>query len=440
MQILANRVMFGRRLLILFIINIWIFLTACQFTAGCFLYAGIVNMSKIHWIYIIFFLPFVVSCSYNNELTLFNCNIVDTESGRILSNQTIYIKDGIIKKIAPSERNIKDGEVDLSGKYVMPGLIDSHTHWGSFAFDSTSAAELSKEYLKCGVTTVRDLGSNFTNIKRYMDHLEAGHFHGPDVYYSSFWATGDYYLQEDDIKGWDGTKYDCPWSRMFSIKDSTDAAIEKAVLEAKEIGCTGFKLYINYSKEDLARVIPIIKKHGMKVWAHATQYNGAKSLDVAQSGVEVVSHSYMLSNDYTIRDTITACELDSIRTVCKELIKNNVVLDITAHIAISAEMNFAIPITKEAYSQGVEFVVGTDYFGCAVPDEIKQLKKLGFGNLDILRAATSTGAKILGMAGKLGIIKEGAQADIIVLSGNPVEDLNVLNNIEATILDGKKNY
>ena len=69
---------------------------------------------------------------------------------------------------------------------------------------------------------------------------------------------------------------------------------------------------------------------------------------------------------------------------------------------------------------------------------MKQLKKLGFGNLDILRAATSTGAKILGMAGKLGIIKEGAQADIIVLSGNPVEDLNVLNNIEATILDGKK--
>jgi imidazolonepropionase-like amidohydrolase len=270
--------------------------------------------------------------------------------------------------------------------------------------------------LKCGVTTVRDLGSNFTNIKRYMDHLEAGHFHGPDVYYSSFWATGDYYLQDDDIKGWDGTKYDCPWSRMFSIKDSTDAAIEKAVLEAKEIGCTGFKLYINYSKDDLARVIPIIKKHGMKVWAHATQYNGAKSLDVAQSGVDVVSHSYMLSNDYTIRDTITACELDSIRTVCKELIKNNVVLDITAHIAISAEMNFAIPITKEVYSQGVEFVVGTDYFGCAVPDEIKQLKKLGFANLDILRAATSTGAKILGMAGKLGIIKEGAQADIIVLS------------------------
>ena len=397
-------------------------------------------MSKIHWIYIILFLPFVVSCSYNNELTLFNCNIVDTESGRILSNQTIYIKDGIIKKIAPSERNIKDGEVDLSGKYVMPGLIDSHTHWGSFAFDSTSAAELSKEYLKCGVTTVRDLGSNYINIKRYFDHLEAGHFQGPDVYYSSFWATGDYYLQDDDIKGWDGTKYDCPWSRMFSVKDSTDQAIERAVLEAKAIGCTGFKLYINYSEEDLARVIPIIKKHGMKVWAHATQYNGAKSLDVAQSGVDVVSHSYMLSNDYTIRDTITACELDSIRTVCKELIKNNVVLDITAHIAISAEMNFAIPITKEAYSQGVEFVVGTDYFGCAVPDEIKQLKKLGFSNTDILRAATCTGAKILDMAGKLGIIKEGAEADIIVLPGNPVEDLNVLNNIEATILDGKKNY
>lgn len=394
-------------------------------------------MSKIHWIYIILFLPFVVSCSYNNELTLFNCNIVDTESGRILSNQTIYIKDGIIKKIAPSERNIKDGEVDLSGKYVMPGLIDSHTHWGSFAFDSTSAAELSKEYLKCGVTTVRDLGSNYINIKRYFDHLEAGHFQGPDVYYSSFWATGDYYLQDDDIKGWDGTKYACPWSRMFSVKDSTDQAIERAVLEAKAIGCTGFKLYINYSEEDLARIIPIIKKHGMKVWGHASQVHGAKAIDVAGSGIEVVSHAYMLADIFESRDSLTFEELEYVKQVCKALKKNDIVLDITAHISLEGDMPYSVDIIKEAYAAGVRFVVGTDYFGCAVPDEIKRLKECGISNIDILRAATLTGAEIIGQVGKLGVIAEGAEADIIVLPGNPVKDLDVLNNIEATILDGK---
>ncbi len=72
-----------------------------------------------------------------------------------------------------------------------------------------------------------------------------------------------------------------------------------------------------------------------------------------------------------------------------------------------------------------------------MPDEIKRLKECGISNIDILRAATLTGAEIIGQAGKLGVIAEGAEADIIVLPGNPVEDLDVLNSVEATIVDGR---
>lgn len=373
-----------------------------------------------------------------NEIgTLYNCNIVDTDSGEILYGQTVVVEDGVIIKISPSKKRIKKGEIDLSGKYIMPGLIDSHTHWGSFGQDSTMAAELSAEYLKCGVTTVRDVGGNVLNIKDHLKHVAEGAYMGPDVYYSSFWATGDYHIMDYDYRGWDGDKNACPWSRMFSVKDSTNQAIERAVLEAKAIGCTGFKLYINYSEEDLARIIPIIKKHGMKVWGHASQVHGAKAIDVAGSGIEVVSHAYMLVDIFESRDSLTFEELEYVKQVCKVLKKNDIVLDITAHISLEGDMPYSVDIIKEAYAAGVRFVVGTDYFGCAVPDEIKRLKECGISNIDILRAATLTGAEIIGQAGKLGVIAEGAEADIIVLPGNPVEDLDVLNSVEATIVDGR---
>ena len=263
-----------------------------------------------------------------NEIgTLYNCNIVDTDSGEILYGQTVEVKDGVIIKISPSRKKIKKGEIDLTGKYIMPGLIDSHTHWGSFGQDSTMAAELSAEYLKCGVTTVRDVGGNVLNIKDHLKHVAEGAYMGPDVYYSSFWATGDYHIMDYDYRGWDGDKNACPWSRMFSVKDSTDQAIERAVLEAKAIGCTGFKLYINYSEEDLARIIPIIKKHGMKVWGHSSQVHGAKAIDVAGSGIEVVSHAYMLADIFESRDSLTFEELEYVKQVCKALKKNDIVLD-----------------------------------------------------------------------------------------------------------------
>lgn len=371
----------------------------------------------------------------NNKLTLYNANIVDTESGKVKYSRTIHINNGKISDITRAAKQIKDGETDMSGKFVMPGMIDSHVHWSNFAHDQ----DLVRDFLASGVTTVRDVGSNCLKIKEYRDKIRNGDFCGPEVFYSSLWAAGDYFMDPRDTIGWN-RKEDAPWSRKINVDRLTDDEIEKAVIQAKEAGCSGFKLYINYSKEDLARMIPLMKKHGMKVWAHATQVNGANALEMAASGVDVVSHAYMLADDISPREKLTSYEREYVRKVCKELRRNNVTLDITAYISAFSDLHYGKEITTIAYQEGVSFVVGTDFFCSAILEEIDYLKKCGISNKDILYAATVAGAEILDFKDRIGSLVKGAEADIIIMERNPLEDLDALKDIRMTIVDGQCAY
>lgn len=382
-----------------------------------------------------------------NGFVLYNCNIVDTNSGKILPGKTIHVKDGKIVKIENARKKIAKGQTDATGKFVMPGLIDSHMHWGTFAPDSASADYMGRTYLKEGVTTVRDMGGNVKNIQNYLGWVDEGIMNGPRVYCCSFWATGNYNINPSDFTG-SGHDDWAPWSRMFSVKDSTDTAIEKAVVEAKEAGCMGFKIYVNYTPEELARMIPIMKKHGMKAWAHASQYDGAKAIDVANSGVEVMSHAYMLGDDFQSVKELTPDMKECINKVCQAMKKNNVVLDPTIVISLYNDMEFAVDIMKLAHATGVKFLVGTDYmlppakgeegFRCAVLEEMEALHdKCGISIPEVLRAATVGGAEILDMQGRLGCVTEGAEADLLVLDANPLQSLNALKHIDTLIVRGK---
>ena len=376
--------------------------------------------------------------SLAGSMSLYNCNVVDVESGKILKRRTVRIKDGVICEISKSASSPSADDIDLTGKYVMPGMIDSHVHWGAFTQTDEIAEAISKDFLAAGVTTVRDLGSNVLNITRYNARIKDGAYSGPRVFYSALWAAGNYFMDPRDAMGWEGDG-EPPWSRKINISSCTDEQLEQAVLDAKAVGCSGFKLYINYSEEDLRRVIPIMKRNGMKVWSHATQVKGADALQVAESGVDVVSHAYMLCNDITSRERLSSDDLIYLKKVCKALRRNGVVLDATAHISLyEGQMQFSREIISEAYRSGVKIVAGTDFFGNAIYDELVQLASAGMSQADILKAVTSSGAEILGMKGKLGVVEEGALADLLILDANPLDDISALKDVRTVIMDGIK--
>lgn len=364
-----------------------------------------------------------------HKVVLYNANIVDVERGIIVPSMTIVMENGIVKGIEKAGKKIKKGEIDVTNKYVMPGMIDSHLHWANFAKKRPEMDSLSNSYLRDGVTTVRDVGGDALILKKYMNYLKGDSLVGPTVYYSSFWAGKNYF----DLLGREESVA-VAWNMEMNPSDD----YEKAIIAARECGCVGLKLYADLTYEQLVEIVTLCKKHGMKSWGHLAT-NEDNALEVVRAGVEVVSHVYYV-NKMIEEGKGTMEELFD------EMIKCGTVLDPTLTISIENGMNYVVPHFIAAYKAGVKFVTGTDYIDISDSGSYKSfflhemdlyVEKCGVLPLDAIRAATINGAVILDKKDKLGVVKEGAEADLLVLGKNPLESIKALRDIEMLYLDGK---
>lgn len=384
----------------------------------------------------------LLSCERKPDVVFYNANVVDVERGEIVPGMTVSVRDGMIAKIEKASTRMREGERDLTGLYLMPGLIDSHAHLG----DCESMGWLEdavKSYLKEGVTTIRDAGGDMRPVKVYKAQLDSGTIVGPDVYFSSFWAGTNYFAGRPrfDTKGY--STENAPWSQCIS--DTTNVRdLERMVIEAKEYGCMGLKLYSDLSAGMLQKIVPLCHKHGLKAWGHA-ETRLANAMEVVKAGVETVSHIYLIvglrnsySSEYRKRcfDPEEVAHRDSIY---KEMIARGTILDAT--IAVSSSMKFLYRVVNEAYRAGVKIDAGTDVIhrNTIFHKELNLLAdSCGMSIPDVLRAATVVGAEVIGQEGKLGIIREGAEADLLVLKSNPLESLAALQQREALYIDGKE--
>ncbi len=387
--------------------------------------------------------------------TLFNTNWVDVEQGRIVKGITITFKEGVITEISKAGKKIRKGQKDCTGLYVMPGLIDSHTHWASFGMLPEYMQSMTKSYLADGVTTVRDAGGDMRTIIKYQADLDSGKIVGPTVYMSSFWAGPDYYKGiRRDTKGY--KTVNAPWN-MEIYGSTTVAEYEKAIIEAKEYGCIGLKLYNDITARQLNEIIPLCHKHGIIPWAHFSTYP-ATAMEVVKSGVQTVSHTALIDGIKGIAMTNDIHKADSIRSlpihsqyrdsVFKEMVRRGTILDATVKIYMDMgkKHGYVAQYTKEAYRAGVKIAAGTDFlamdkdgFKSIFLDELEQLhQSCGMKTVDVLRAATIVGAEVIGKSGKLGVIRKGAEADFLILKRNPLEDLSALREQVGLYLDGKQ--
>ena len=120
---------------------------------------------------------------FGQDVTLYNTNIVDVEGGKIVPGMTGHVKDGRIARIVKAKKRVKKGQTDYTGTYLMPGLIDSHTHWGNNTMKPGYMRDMAESYLEDGVTTVRDAGGDARNVKLYKAEQDSGSIVGPDVYF-----------------------------------------------------------------------------------------------------------------------------------------------------------------------------------------------------------------------------------------------------------------
>ena len=179
--------------------------------------------------------------------------------------------------------------VDLAGKYLMPGLIDSHVHLATPPNQRQAMAVLRRD-LYGGVTAVRDMADDLRPVGELKREALVGEIPAPDIYYAALMAGpaffGDPRTVQTSVGGIPGQM---PW--MQAVTPDTDLPL--AVAMARGTGATALKLYAALSPDLARRITSEAHKQGLRVWAHATLYP-AKPSEVVDAGVDAISHACLL--------------------------------------------------------------------------------------------------------------------------------------------------
>lgn len=337
-----------------------------------------------------------------------------------------------------------------TGGTLLPGLFNNHAHlaWDGIHDLARQSLDDSPEIsayksagnmlisLRSGVTTVRDLGMNKSNIAA-KQAVEQGIFPGPRML-----ITGESIIQTG------GHTYWC--CREASGSDE----MRRAVREQVRAGADLIKIMachdtLEMTDVELAAVIDEAHRNGLPITAHATNNDSIRR--VAEFGIDSIEHGGSMTDD-TIQMLLDK-HIPIITTFAPLVMQSQP--EIARQFNIPewkiAERQLAVSDTSryaglvKAARAGVVIAFGTDAGSPVVGHhviaaEMQFMVKVGVvgDNYGALRSATNVAAKLNMLDQKLGTLEAGKLADVIVLAGNPLEDLDALNTVQMTLLAGKR--
>ena len=244
-----------------------------------------------------------VFVSYNSiaqtafdNLALTDATIIDANHQKPLEHQTVIIKSSIIKEIfADGTKQLPDSIpiIQLKGKYLIPGLIDTHVHMATDPTDvdnRASTLSILSRMLYSGITSVRDMAGDARTLASLSRDASTGDIVSPDIYYSALMAGPEFFNDPRTVsssKGFSAGK--APFMR--AVSDTTNLVL--VVAEAKGTGATGIKLYADLSARLASKIIAEAKKQGIKVWGHAW-LDYAKPSELVRAGISSISHAPLM--------------------------------------------------------------------------------------------------------------------------------------------------
>ena len=390
------------------------------------------------------------------DLLLKNARVIDTGKERIGDLCDILIKKGKIEAIGQKSGKNFSGEIhDLKGAYVLPGLIDAHVHISNDPKEQRPDRVRHLEYfLQHGITTVRDAAGDARILKELQQAVRQGEIQGPDIYFAAFVAGAPYYKDNDREKsmvvGLDTTF--APWLQCIHPGDDLSEAMKAAV----ECGATGIKIYGGFKREELFPLIWAARQEGLKIWGHAALFP-AKPIDVAEAGMEVISHAYLLewegvqdtlSDDFFKNHELYYPKIDHDKLDLSRFIeavkKQGNIFDPTLYLCMVNGMEWSAKLVKQAHQAGVKICAGTDYISDLsrdypfLFDEIGlYVGTCGFTPWEAIRSATIIAAEVMGIEHEVGSVEKGKKANLLIVSDNPLENIEHLKSIRMVVKNGK---
>lgn len=393
--------------------------------------------------------------------------LIDGKSDRPTKNVTIRISGDTITALDKGFTTPSAGDqvIDLRDQTVLPGLMDMHTHLtdeyskdsrlnpfirneADYAFDSALYA---KRTLEAGFTVVRNLGDSFNVTVALRKAIDDGDVIGPRIFTSAktLASTGGH---GDPTNGWASHLKGNPGPAEGIVNSVADA--RKAVRQRYKDGADWIKITATggvlsvaksgqnpqFTQEELQAIVATATDYGLRVAAHAHGKEGMKRAVIA--GVASIEHGTFMDKEVmalmkkhgtyyvpTLLAGAWVAEMAKIDGFFPELVRPKAVA-----IGPTIKQTFA-----DAYAYGVPIVFGTDSGVSAHGDNAQEfalMVEAGMPAMEAIQAATSVAAAFLGIEDTHGSIEKNKQADIIAVPGNPLDNIELMQQVSFVMKGG----
>ncbi|WP_281222053.1 metal-dependent hydrolase family protein [Photobacterium sanguinicancri] len=402
------------------------------------------------------------------KIAIINANVFNGTDDQLERNTSLLIEDNLITKIGDIDPAIADEVIDAQGKTVMPGLMDAHVHITMSApfheLDKMTreevairSAKVAEEMLMRGFTTVRDVAGNTLGLKNSIDQ---GYATGPRILpsqaaISQTCGHSDY--RQNQAQQRVGGHEDSPLMKTgaFTVADGRSGVL-KAVREQLFMGASQIKIMagggasstfdpldtLQYTLDEMKAAVEAASDYGTYVAAHIHTADAMRR--AAEAGVMSFEHATIMDDDIA------------------KIIKDKGIYVIPSYFTSSLIAERKIPLGSEVLYQKTERVgkamfksaelikkydiqnvcFGTDCVGRldvhkTQSNELQAIENV-FDSVTALRMVTANCGRLFEMStyqhpyqqGKLGVITEGAYADLLIIDGNPLSGVECVTNPE----------
>ncbi len=399
-------------------------------------------------------IPYSWPTPQQQRVRITGASIVVASHDSLITGHNVLIDSGRIVSIIPAFADTSEWKmIDATGKYLIPGLIDVHTHLGvpvkgvfvDFDFGflvnaiTTDYSQHRRAYIESGVTTIRDLGGTAKTAYSIRQSLRDRTLLGPRMQVVGRLVTSPGGHPASTIWSAPITKTGAILAdNEAELVDGLNANLDEGPPDAiKLVYGTISRAPTRLRKDLLSRGIEWAADHNLPSLVHAETIE--EVTDAVYAGATGIEHT---------------ASVDSMPdSVISEMVRRQTFVDPTfgelwaaARLSGSTEDEAdELVISKydyfrRMYQMGVQLVIGTDAplvaYGAGLHDEMDRLVAAGIPSSAVLKIATINNARYLGLGDEIGKIEPGFLADLILVNSNPLEQLDALRSPTMVMLEG----
>jgi imidazolonepropionase-like amidohydrolase len=407
-----------------------------------------------------------ISGSRASTIAIVGGTLIDGTGAAPVADAAIVIHNGRIVAAGPRS-NVKIPRhaniVDAHGKTILPGLWDMHAHF--------EQVEWGPIYLAAGATTVRDCGNEFEFITAVRDAIAQGHGLGPRILAAGIVDGSSTYTigvervdTPEEARDWTD-RYHAAGFQQMKIYSSVKLEELKVVAhEAHRLGMTvtghvpeGLNAYqaIEAGQDQINHITFIADIMHAPFPADMSRLDKAKvlaNLDLDSADAQKAL-SFLKQHHTVVDPTMATFEFVTVSTakppasfepgvnkVAPELAEQLTDVEPPTEHAALAEQVFQkqLAIVGALHRAGIPIVAGTDQTvpGYSLHREMELYVQAGFTPMEAIQAATIVSARAMGLEKESGTVEKGKRGDVILVNGNPLDDIHQLRNVEYVITNG----